>query len=192
MTLFLTEVFSATNETNEIPALRPPREEIPPTFWETHGAWIVAGGLTATVVGGLVIWYIFKPRPAPVVPPEVRARQSLDLLTGKPMDREALSRMSQTLKLYLSEAFGLPKGEMTTAEFCQAMAAKPEVGPVLMKQMGQFLRRADEAKFAPESASSDFLPEAFRLVELGEARRSELRNVGRPPAIPGPNKGAKA
>ena len=54
------------------------------------------------------------------------------------------------------------------------------------------LRRDDEAKFAPESAISDFLPEAFRLVELAEARRAELRNAGRPPAISGHNKGAKA
>jgi hypothetical protein len=120
------------------------------------------------------------------VPPEVRARKEFGRLAAAPVaDRDRLSRTSQILKSYLAEVFGLPKEEMTTAEFCRAFSARTEPGEALSKSVGDFLHRSDQMKFAPGPApASSTVPEALTLLEQTEARRAELRalaqaNAGR-------------
>jgi hypothetical protein len=86
-----------------------------------------------------------------------------------------LSRISQLLRHYFTVAFALPPGEMTTTEFCSAITAHPLIGPELAANVGEFLRRCDQRKFAPEPPSTplDAVSTAFGLIDPAEARRNQ-------------------
>src|SRR5262245_39028416 len=86
--------FAATNISagdDELSKLRPPRAEIPPTFWERYNIWIIAGALVFLALLGIIVWIVTRPKPPLIVPPEVRAKQALDLLLNKPEDGLVLS-----------------------------------------------------------------------------------------------------
>lgn len=197
MVLFVASVLqttlagSATNEPSEDLKLRPPRAAIPPSFWEQNGNWIVPMAIAGLLAIALLVWYFTRPRPAAEIPPEVRARNELEALSKSPVDREVLCRTSQVLKAYLAEVFGLPKEEMTTAEFCKAFSAKTQAGEALLKNVCDFLRRSDQMKFAPGPvpSSGSVVPATLALIDQAESRRAELCAAqasapGSPVAVP--------
>ncbi len=172
--------FAATNISagdEEFAKLRPPRAEIPPTFWERYNIWIIIGALVFLALIGIIIWIVTRPKPPVIVPPEVRAREALEPLLTKPEDGLVLSQVSQILRHYIAEAFALPPGELTTAEFCSLIAGHEGIGPDLAATISEFLRRCDERKFmsgapaAPITAAAT----ALKLVETAEARLAEQR-----------------
>lgn len=162
-----------------IPPLRPPRAEIPPAFWEQHGPWVILLGLLFLGLLGVAIWWLLQPRLAAPVPPETQARQALEPLRGQPEDGAVLSRISQILRWYVTAAFALPPEEMTTADFRQALAGNQRVGAELSALLGDFLRNCDEHKFAPPEPRPALgaVAQAFRFIELAEARRAQLRQA---------------
>ena len=109
----------------------PPLDEMPPTFWEEYGLAAVVGGVLALPASGRGRWW--PPGPNRFAAPRARslARRALDPFRGQPEDGALLSRVSQVLRRYFSAAFGLPPGQMTTTEFCGALAAHPNVGAEL-------------------------------------------------------------
>lgn len=163
--------------TDKIPPLHPPRAEIPPGFWEQHGAWVVAGIVVLLALAGFAVWYWRRPRPEMATPPELEARQTLESLRGKPEDGAVLSRVSQAVRHYFNRAFALPPEETTTTEFCRLVAGREEVGTALAEDLGNFLRRCDEHKFAPPAPRPplDAAGEGMQLVERAEAHRAALR-----------------
>ena len=166
----------------EIPKLAPPCPVLPPTFWEQHGSTLLLASLAALLLVALVVWRWLRPKPAAVIPPEVMARQALELLRSRPEDGAALSQISQILHRYFRAAFGLAPGELTTAEFCQTLAVDKNVGPQLAAAAGYFLRECDARKFSP--AATPPLGAATRALELiaqAEARRAELHADATPP-----------
>ncbi|MBI3850683.1 MAG: hypothetical protein HY298_10495 [Verrucomicrobia bacterium] len=160
--------------TNDIPPLRPPHAEIPPTFWEQHTAGVCIAGLAVLLIAGLVVWLALRPKPPVIVPPEVQARNELAGLRNLTEDGVVLSKVSQAVRRYFAAAFALPPGEFTTAEFCQAITANEQIGSELATSTGDFLRRCDERKFAPSvgGATIGAPARALELVELAEARRA--------------------
>jgi hypothetical protein len=178
---------AATNEGDDL-KLRPPRGEMPPPFWEQNDRWIVPVALAALLALALLVWYFTRPKPVAGIPPEVRARQELEALAAKSADRELLSRTSQVLKAYLAEVFGLPREELTTAEFCKAFSARTDPGESLSRNVCEFLRRGDQMKFAPGPPPASTIPEALKLLDQAEARRADLRaaraNTRNAPAVP--------
>src|SRR5215469_12157295 len=127
-------------ESNSMPALRPPRPELPPSFWEQYGAWTIAGGILATLVVVALVLYVMRPKPVPIEPPQIKAKRSLEHLRGRPEDGSLLSRVSQVLRHYMAAAFSLPAGEMTTAEFKNTITGREEIGSELTQKLGDFLR----------------------------------------------------
>jgi hypothetical protein len=177
---FLTlPLYSATNISagDELPKLRPPRGEIPPTFWEKNEIWVILGSVALLAVIGAIIWLVTRPKPPIIVPPEVRAKQALDLLLTKPEDGLVLSQVSQVLRHYVSEAFALPPGELTTAEFCRVIASHEGIGSELAGTISDFLRRCDERKFTPSppAAPMGAAATALKLIEPAQIRIAELR-----------------
>jgi len=170
-------------ESNSLPALRPPRPELPASFWEQYGAWTIVGGILVTLaVVGLVL-YALRPRPVAIEPPQVAARRALEDLRGRPEDGNLLSRVSQVLRHYIAAVFSLPPGEMTTAEFKSTIAGTEEIGPELTQRLGDFLRECDERKFAPapqvppplpEKREPGVVPKALELIGLAEGRKAAL------------------
>jgi len=174
-------IFAATNSagSEEIPKLLPPREEIPLSFWGQYGAWVVVLAIFLLVVGGVAICFLSRPKPPVPVPPEIRARQELETLRSQPENGAVLSRVSQVLRNYTNSAFGLGTGELTTTEFCGAMAAHEQVGPELAQAIAEFLRRCDERKFAPSGPGPALgaVARAFELINVAEVRRAQLREA---------------
>jgi len=74
-------------------------------------------------------WFLTRPKPPVVVPPDVQARLALEPLRQQPEDGVLLSRVSQILRHYVGAAFDLPPGELTTAEFCHAIDGHTQIGP---------------------------------------------------------------
>ncbi len=184
-----------------IARLRPPRGEIPPTFWEQYGLWVMVAACLLLGLAGAAVWFFNRPgQPIPLAL-EAQARQALRGLPQQPEDGVVLSGVSQILKRYVAAAFGLPAGELTTSEFCRALAGHEPVGPELSAAFADFLRHCDERKFAPrppslqatarraglprhsEAKAGGPLPalnavaQAFGLIELAEARRAQLRQA---------------
>src|SRR5208282_4786243 len=97
----------------EIPALRPPHPEMAPTFWEQHGVGVVVCVALFLALIGIAIWFLTRPKPPVVVPPEVLARKALEPLGQRAEDGALLSQVSQILRHYVSAAFNLPPIELT-------------------------------------------------------------------------------
>lgn len=166
----------------EIPELLPPRVEIPPTFWEQHGWWVLAGGVLAAALGSTGIWLLLRPKPVASIPPEVQARLQLEPLRQQPEDGAILSRVSQVLRHYIATAFSLPPEELTTTEFCRVITAAEQVGPELSQSVGEFLQECDRRKFAPSPPPQPVqaVPRAFKLIEIAEGRRAQLQQDRNP------------
>ena len=183
--------FAATTNppsADAIPPLRPPRGEIGPTFWEQHGLWVALAGVLLLAVIAAAVWWLRRKRPPVMVPPYLQARQALEPLRQQAEDGAVLSRVSQILRRYVSAAFGLPPGEMTTAEFCRAIADQGRLGTELSTKLADFLLQCDERKFAPSAPAPglDAAAQALKFIEVAEARRAELRPADEAPTTPQP------
>lgn len=141
-------------DTNGLPELAPAYPEMPPTFWEQHGAEIFTGGFTFLAMVAIALWLMFRPRPQEALPPEVVAREALARLRNRAEDGKILSEVSQILRRYVSVAFQFPPAELTTAEFAVALAGNAKIGPELAQAISSFLRECDERKFAPTTTST--------------------------------------
>jgi hypothetical protein len=161
------------------PSLHPPHGELPPTFWEQHGLTVILIGLVLILLAGVTVWWWRRPKPAVVLPPEVRARTALEELAGRPEDGTVLSQASQILRRYVVEAFELSPGEFTTAEFCRVTNDSDKIGDQLAGQLAGFLRECDERKFSRSDAAAptNAVTRALELITLGEARLARLRQT---------------
>jgi len=160
---------------DELPPLHPPRPEIQPTYWERNAVWIIGASFIFVTGVGALVWRLTRPKPEEVLTPQERARRELGLLRQLPEDGVVLSRVSQVLRRYYGEVFGLPSIELTTAEFCGAISGLEAVGSELTGVMSDFLRRCDQRKFAPAPPPSPFeaVEQAFKLIERAEERRAQ-------------------
>jgi Domain of unknown function (DUF4381) len=161
---------------DDIPRLRPPHAEIPPTFWVQYSLWVILFGVLLLALVCAAIWFLTRPKPPLIVPPDVQARQALEPLRQQPEDGALLSRVSQILRHYVAAAFNLPPGELTTTEFCRAVAAHPQIGLELAAVLSDFLRLCDQDKFAPPAPVPPLnaVAQALKLIDQSQARRLAL------------------
>ena len=152
-------------DTNALPALIPAYGEIPPTFWEQNGTVVIIDVIVFLAVAVAVAWEIFRPKPAPVLPPEKTAREALAKLQNQPEDGKLLSEVSQILRRYVGDVFGFPGGEMTTAEFCGAISRHEKIGTELSGAIASFLRECDVRKFSPANSATP-VNAVHRALEL--------------------------
>jgi hypothetical protein len=171
------------SSTDAIPALHPPRAEIPPAFWEQYGWYVAAGGVVLVVLVGGGVWLLSRPKPAVAVAPEVEARQALEPLRHQPETGAVLSRVSRILRRYLLQAFDLPPGEPTTAELSGVLGSTPETGPDLRVALGDFLSECDQRKFGPGAVlpALEAVDRALKLIDMVETRRALLHEAAATP-----------
>ena len=164
---------SAQTATNEPSALAPPYGVLPPTFWEQHEPAILTGVFALLAFAFFFLRARLRPESKVVLPPEVLARENLTRLLRQPEDGKVLSEVPQILRRYVVAAFGLPAGEMTTAEFCAALAGNGKIGAELARSISDFLRECDERKFStsPATAPLDAASRALEMVSLAEKAR---------------------
>ncbi len=162
----------------EIPKIHPLHAELPPTFWEMHSHAILLATLLVAALVATLLWVWTRPRPALITPPEVQARTALAALPAALAEGDRLSRISHIVRLYIQQAFDLPRTELNTTEFCQLIATQAQVGPPLAAALAEFMRASDRRKFSPAPApvaGVDPVTQALALIEQSEARRAELR-----------------
>jgi hypothetical protein len=161
----------------QIPTLRPPHPDIPPTFWEQHSLAVLLSAVLFLALLGVGVWFLTRPKSSIPIPSDVQARRELEPLKQQPEDGLLLSRVSQILRRYVACAFALPPGERTTAEFCSAVTGHQQIGTELASALAAFLRRCDELKFSPLPPAPPLgaVEQALRLIEQAEARRAQGR-----------------
>lgn len=173
-------------------SLRPPRGEIPASFWEQHGPWILAGAVLLTAVLGLAAWFVTRPKAVVPVPLATLAKQELESLRQLPEDGLLLSRVSQIVRRYFAAMFYLSTGEQTTAEFCKSVQQDGKVSSGLAKKVCEFLVHCDIRKFAPAAppGPSGAVEQALAILDLAQNRVAELNRQpasgqgSQPPQLP--------
>jgi len=177
-------VAAGDGKPDEIPPLRPPQPEIPPGFWEAHKSSLTSSAFILLVVIGIALWFTLRARARAETPPEIQARKALEALGSQPESGVLLSKVSQILRRYMMDAHGLPAGELTTTEFCDAISAHPPIGEQLSDAISKFLCSCDQRKFAPapvsDAAPMEAVASALKLIEQSEQRRAELRRAQQP------------
>ena len=170
--------------TDAFPKLFPPYSEIPPTFWEQHGAATLILSFIGAMLLGLAVWLWLRPKPKVALPPSVQARNELETLRLRSEDGSLLSEVSRIIRRYFSNAFQLSPGELTTAEFCRALAVTPSVDAELAGSVSEFLHRCDEQKFSPGNSALPLnaVQQALTFVETAEARRIQTPSPASSPA----------
>jgi hypothetical protein len=169
-------------DTNALPALAPAYGELPPTFWEQHQTAIVIAGFAFLALVFLLVKTMLRPESPKTLPPKTIAQQALARVQGRPEDGNILSEVSQILRRYVSATFGLPATEMTTAEYCDALATHDKIGAELAQMISSFLRVCDKDKFSPKIIAPPInaVDRARELIARSEARLAQLAFVDLP------------
>lgn len=133
--------------------------------------WVWA--LVAAVAAGLLIWWLLKRKKAPVVvpkiivPPHRRAKERLrgaEQIIGDPY--KFCSLVSDVLRVYLEERFGLKAPEQTTEEFLANIRNTGTLDSQQQELMEDFLNRCDLVKFARAEPTEKELRELLNVAEL--------------------------
>ena len=141
-----------------------------------HATPVVAGGLGILIAIAFGLWLVFRPKPEPIIPPEVQARQALEMLRQQPEDGAVLSRVSQAMRNYFIATFQLPTGEFTTTEFRDSLSGHEQIGVDLSTAVTSFLRDCDARKFSTATALAPLqaVDQALNLVAQAEQRLAQL------------------
>lgn len=157
----LIQVESILGEDPDLAAIEAPAPLFPPRV--NFLPWVLgAAGLLLLVL--LLVWFLRRP-PRTVHPtetplqPHVKALRALATLKSRPRQTEAEVEafyvdVSQVLRIYLEERFGLHAPERTTEEFLAEIERGDTLTLEQRQSLGQFLEQCDLVKFArliPES-----------------------------------------
>jgi hypothetical protein len=149
----------------------------PPVDYSLLPPWLVfVIVFVALSLLGLVVWLIAKRRkPTPPKLPRQIALEELDRI-GREIERmspyQFSIRVSDILRKYVTQQYGLPATRQTSIEFLTALAKASPFSTEEQTLLEDFLGRCDLIKFARyEATNSDselLLGEAIRFVKGGE------------------------
>jgi len=150
----------------------------PPIDYSLTPRWIIyAATFLALSVVGLVIWWIRSrsKRQRPPKLPRERALESLELISEE-IDQmnpyEFSIRVSDILRSYVNEQYGLPLTRQTSVEFLERVVSNSQFSEDEKALLQDFLNRCDLIKFARYDAtpadSHLLMEEATRFVKGGE------------------------
>jgi hypothetical protein len=150
----------------------------PPVDYSLISPWLVFMGIfIALAMIGLVVWLIAKSlrHPTPPQPPRDRALALLEQIRAQinTLNPYRFSiRVSDILRRYVTEAFGLPVTRQTSVEFLNGLRNSSSFSEDDQSLLEDFLNRCDLIKFARyEATTSDselLLEEAIRFVKGGQ------------------------
>src|SRR5213596_607756 len=150
----------------------------PPVDYSLISPWLIfLGVFVSLTVIGLVIWFIAKSfrRPTPPQSPRERAlallEQTRTQITAIDPYRFSI-RVSDILRRYVTEQFGLPVTRQTSVEFLNGLRGSSPFSDDEKSLLEDFLNRCDLIKFARyEATLSDselLLEESIRFVKGGQ------------------------
>jgi hypothetical protein len=153
-------------------------EIAPPVDYSLTPRWIVfAVSFLILSAIGFLIWLVsrnFKRQQPPKLPRQ-RALEALEVI-GDQLDQinpyEFSIRLSDILRGYVTEQYGLPFTRQTSVEFLERVARNSQFSADEKALLEDFLNRCDLIKFARYNATSAdsrlLLDEAMRFVKGGE------------------------
>ena len=150
----------------------------PPVDYSLTPRWIVfAIAFVVLSLAGLLIWWLRR-RVKLAVPPRLPRQRALEELDSIEQLVDQLNpyefsiRVSDILRSYVTEQYGLPVTRQTSVEFLERLARNPRFSGDEKTLLEDFLSRCDLIKFARYDATSAdsrlLLDEAVRFVKGGE------------------------
>ena len=150
----------------------------PPLDYSLIPPWLVfVIAFVALSLLGLVVWLFARRRKA-VLPPKLPRDIALEELERIGCEIERMSpyqfsiRVSDILRKYVTQQYGLPATRQTSIEFLTALAKASPFSSEEQSLLEDFLNRCDLIKFARyEATTSDselLLGEAIRFVKGGQ------------------------
>ena len=147
----------------------------PPVDYSLLPPWLVFVIVFVTLsLLGLIVWW-FARRPKPELPPKLPREIALVELEQSRREIGMMSpyqfsiRVSDILRRYVTQQYGLPATRQTSIEFLTAAAKAPSFSTDEKSLLEDFLNRCDLIKFARyEATTSDselLLEEAIRFVK---------------------------
>ena len=150
----------AQSPSGPLPPLAPPRELMPPAFWEQHETALIVAAFALLASACLIIKLLLRPQPPVILPPELVARQALDRLQRLPEDGKIVSEISQILRRYV----------------IAALAGNSKINPELVQSIVSFLSECDQWKFSGADPAAPINAAARALVLIaGVQARLEHR-----------------
>jgi hypothetical protein len=155
------------------PQPNPPPDPVPQAppsrmgWWLGGAALALAGALTLAAVGWG--WKRRRAHPAGPVPPDRRALQELDRIEGLAPEADGAwyhTQLSDVVRRFLAERFGLRAPQQTTAEFLEAVRRVPDLTDAQQALLRDLFERCDLAKFARAGTSPE---ECRRAADLARA-----------------------
>lgn len=136
-------------------------QQKPPFVWQDYLwiLWWLLGIALVAILVGLLIYFLSKRKkkgyfftPPVVLPPHVRALEALDKLKQERVWQQGLekayyTKLTDILRLYISERFGMNAMEMTSNEIIEKLRTEHDAEPVLAK-LQQVMQTSDLVKFA--------------------------------------------
>jgi hypothetical protein len=150
----------------------------PPVDYSLIPPWLVfvIAFLVLSLIG-LVVWWLVrrrKPEPPPKLPREIALGELEQIRReiNKMNPYQFSIRVSDILRRYVTQQYGLPATRQTSIEFLTAAAKAPSFSGDEKSLLEDFLNRCDLIKFARyEATASDselLLEEAIRFVKGGQ------------------------
>lgn len=181
---------AAAAATNDIRSAKPP-VEIPAAWVWVWWALLLLGLLAV----GVYYWRRWRHKrqelpPVIVIPPHVRARESLrQALRFLSDPNRFCTLVADTIRIYLEERFSLRAPERTTEEFLVELQASQHLTRDQKQSLGEFLQSCDLVKFArfepTEEALQQLHEAALRLVD--ETQFDPINMPAAPASPPNPN-----
>jgi hypothetical protein len=148
----------------------------PPVDYSLIPPWAIAAAVLAGVaLVAFVVWWITNRYRRSAPPPPLPRDRALAALRNAEPDVERLTpylfsiRVSDILRGYVSEQFGLPLTRQTSFEFLQQLQNSSTFSDEEKQLLEAFLNRCDMIKFAKYEASRDdsrlLLEEAEQFVK---------------------------
>lgn len=138
--------------------------------------WVIALIIAAVALIGVGLRRFLLRGKTAVLTPRERALLELGKLRGslsEGNDHDFGVGVSDVLRRFLGEAFGLAAPRQTTEEFLASLGESPRFAPGERDAMAEFLRRADYLKYARGEATSEqrlaLIMAAESFVRIGDA-----------------------
>lgn len=115
--------------------------------------WWTLGGIVVIALLAVAIWFLFARRKhvliVPPIPPHERARRKLEeALSLYEQPKPFCTLVSDAVRLYLEERFGLRAPERTTDEFLNDLKRSAALLDPQKESLTEFLSACDMVKFA--------------------------------------------
>lgn len=153
-------------------------EIAPPVDYSLTPRWVIFAISFAILSAiALLAWWIIK-RPRPQAPPKLPRQRALEALDRIADELDSINpyefsiRVSDILRGFVTEQYGLPFTRQTSVEFLERLARESQFSGGDKALLEDFLNRCDLIKFARYDAtpadSRLLLDEAVRFVKGGE------------------------